>query len=243
MRPGPPARPVLWPLILALGAAACGGGSRLDTPIPDAEDVARRVREASAVEHPTHVIFEWEYADESGSFRGDGVARVNPPDRFRLDLFSTGEGSLQATLVDGVLTTSGDLEGVDLPPIVFLYAMAGVFRPGEDAPRAGFAAPGRQAPAAGSEIPGLQLEFEAEGGTRRYFDFVDGRLTRVEERSGRRRERWIELAWGSDSVWPREARYTDEVTESGVRWELLSTRVEPQLFDEGFYVLPNQPRR
>ncbi|MXW55802.1 MAG: hypothetical protein F4Z59_03695, partial [Gemmatimonadales bacterium] len=199
--------------------------------MPGAEDVARRARASSGTEQPMHVVFTWEYAGESGNFRGDGAARVNPPDRFRLDLFSTGEGSLQATLVDGVLSTSGDIEGVELPPTVFLYAMAGVFRPG-DAP-----------PAAGYEIPGSSvLEFAVEGGATRSYYLDEGRLTRLEERRAGRRERWIELEWGSDRRWPREARYRDIVDSSGVLWELVSATAQAQPYDEELYVLPI-PRR
>ena len=215
-----------WPLLL-LPLAACGGGFERGTALPDAEEVARRARASSGTEQPMHVIFRWEYAGESGSFRGDGAARVNPPDRFRLDLFSTGEGSLQATLVDGVLATSGDLEGVELPPTVFLYAMAGVFRPGE------------MPPARGSEVRGLRvLEFAIEGGATRSYYLEGGRLTRLDERRGGRRERWIELEWGSDPRWPREARYRDNVDSSGVRWELLSATAQSQPYDEENYVLP-----
>ncbi|WP_419166421.1 hypothetical protein [Candidatus Palauibacter sp.] len=219
----------LWPVLL--GSAACTGGFELGAPIADAEEVASRARAASGAEQPTRVEFEWEYADERGSFKGDGVARVNPPDRFRLDLFSTGEGSLQATLVDGDLATSGDLEGVELPPSVFLYAMAGVFRPG-DAP-----------PASGFESDDLRvLEFEAGEGRRRYFHLSGDRLTRVEERLGPRRERWIELDWGADPGWPSEAEYRDAVEETGVRWRLVSATAESRPYEERFYVLPNPIR-
>ena len=219
------------PSLLLLLLTGCAGGFEVGTPMPDAEEVARRARANSGTEAPMHVVFSWDYVGESGSFRGDGAARVNPPDRFRLDLFSTGDGSLQATLVDGVLVTSGDLGGVELPPTVFLYAMAGIFRPGPILPSRGI------------ETPELRiLEYPVEGGATRSYYLGDGRLTRLEERRAGRRERWIELEWGSDPRWPREARYRDLVDSSGVHWELQSATAQSQPYDEEHYVLPI-PRR
>lgn len=220
-----PAR-ALWPV--ALGTAACAGGFDLGAPIADPDALARRAREASDATAPTHLVFAWDYADERGNITGDGAARVNPPDRFRLDLFATGEGSLRATLVDGRLATSGDLEGVDLPPSVFLYAMAGVFRPGDTSPSGGF------------ESGDLRvLEFEAPSGRTRYFRFSGDRLLRVEERRGSRRERWIELEWGEDPAWPSAADYRDATAATGVRWRLRSATVQARPYEERIYVLPN----
>lgn len=227
MTPAPTPGRAPGPLLCAaLVVSACGGGLHAGTPIPAPEEVALRAAAGSGSARPMRVHFEWEYADRRGSFRGEGAARVNPPAHFRLDLFSTGEGSLQATLVDDVVVASGDLEGVRLPPSSFLYAMAGVFRPGPAPPSRGF------------ETPGLRvLEYEVEDdGTRSYY-LEDGRLTRLEERRAGRRERWIEIRWGSDPAWPGEARYRDDVDSSGVRWTLLAATETPP-HDEDIYALP-----
>ena len=146
---------------------------------------------------------------------GDGVSRVNPPDSFRLDLFTTGEGGMSAVLVDDRLETLGQIEDVELPPPAFLYAMAGVFRPGNTPPTAGFESDGAEV-----------LEYAApEGGTRYYF-LRDARLVRLEERRGNRLTRRIDLEWGPDPIWPTEARYRDDLTPSRVRWELMEVRVQ-----------------
>lgn len=225
-----PARPLRppWPLVpVLLFGAGCAGGLDFGSPIADPHDLARRARAVSGTEEPTRIVFGWDYTGERGDLRGDGVARVNPPDRFRLDLFGAGEGSLQATLVDGRLATSGDLEGVELPPSVFLYAMTGIFRPGDAPPSGGF------------QNGDLRvLGYEAPEGRARYFYLTDDRLTRVEERRGSRRERWIELAWGADPAWPTSADYRDATTGSGVRWRLRSATVQPRPYEERFYVLP-----
>jgi hypothetical protein len=170
------------------------------------------------------VVFEWEYADERGNLRGEGVGRVNPRDRFRLDLFTTGEGSLRAALVDDVLTVGGDMEDFVLPPPAFLYAMTGVFRPGAVAPTEGFESDEYEV-----------LGYPVDGGGMRYFYFLDGKLSRLEERADGRTRRLIELEWGSDPIWPREARYRDNVAPSRVRWELDRIVVETELFEEEIY--------
>lgn len=184
-------------------------------PLADPGEIARDAILASGADQPVRVVFEWEYADDRGNLRGDGASRINPPDLFRLDLFSTAEGSMRAALVDDELTVSGQIEDVQLPPSTFLYAMTGVFRPGSAAPAEGFRSDGFQV-----------LGYPAEDDAVRYFYFLDGRLQRVEERRGNRIQRRIVLEWGEDPTWPREARYRDDLTPSVVRWELV--RVVPQ---------------
>lgn len=175
-----------------------------------------------------HVLFEWEYVDARGNLRGDGSARVNPPDRFRLDLFTTGEGSMSAVLVDDRLTTGGELEGdVQLPPETFLYAMTGVFRPGAGSPLEGFESRDFRV-----------LGYPGEGEARRYFYLLGDRLVRVEERRGSRLHRRIEIEWGEDPTWPREARYRDDVTPSAVRWELQRVRPQQDPYPEEIYAIP-----
>lgn len=212
--------------LLVLGAA-CGGGFERGAPIPEANEIAQTLHASTGPESPTRVVFDWEYADDRGNYRGEGVARVNPRDRFRLDLFATGEGSLQATLVDGAIETNGDLDDIELPPSVFMYAMAGVFRPGASAPTEGF-----------QSREYSVLAYQGDNGTQRYFYLLGDRLTRIEERRDGRRERWIELEWGENAIWPSEARYRDEVTPNGVRWSLVESHGNQELYGPEIYVLP-----
>ncbi len=202
-------------MALAPSLAACGGGIQRGAPLTNIDEIASRALATTGAKVPVRVVFEWEYADDRGRLRGDGAGRVNPPDKFRLDLFSTAEGSMRAALVDGELTTSGQIEDVQFPPATFLYAMTGVFRPGP-----------------GEAVEGFRsgdfdvLGYPAANGGMRYFYFDAGRLDRVEERRGSRMLRRIVLEWGDDPAWPREARYRDDVTPNVVRWELV--RVIPQ---------------
>jgi len=214
-----------WPLIALL--LGCAGGFEIGEPLDDPGAVAARAAEASGADRPVRVIFRWEYAGERGNLRGEGVARVNPPARFRLDLFSTADGSMRAVLVDDELHTGGDLEDVELPPPAFLYAMTGVFRPGGGAPSEGFTS-------GPYEVVGYPV---SERAVRRFY-LEAGRLVRVEERRDGRLERRIELEWGEDPVWPAEASYRDDVDpRSRVRWELDRVVPQNEPFEDEIYVV------
>lgn len=75
------------------------------------------------------LVFLWEYADQSIRARGDGAARVAPPDSVRIDLFvggGGGFGSGSAVLVGNHLSTRGDERIRDyLPPVPMLWAALG----------------------------------------------------------------------------------------------------------------------
>ncbi len=211
--------------------AACGGGFQRGTPLVDPGQIAVDAQAATRVETSMRVLFAWDYVDERGTLRGEGAARANAPDLFRLDLFTTAEGSMAAALVEDELNYSGDLEGVELPPAAFLYAMAGVFRPGPSSP------------SGGSAIEGYQvLEYPAESGGSRFFYLLNGRLSRVEERRADRLVRRIELVWGSNPDWPQEATYRDDVEpRTRVRWELTEVLPQANPYRDEIYVLPPTP--
>jgi hypothetical protein len=217
-------------LVVSWAVGGCAASLQRGSPLADPAAVAARARESSGAERPSWVRFEWEYADKRGNLMGDGVSRVNPPDSFRLDLFTTGEGSMIAVLVDDRLETLGQIEDVELPAPVFLYAMAGIFRPGNTLPTAGFESDGAEV-----------LEYPAPDGGTRYFFFREGRLVRLEERRGNRLERRIEIEWGPDPAWPSDARYRDDLTPNRVRWELVEVRVRDTRWPAEDYVLDSPP--
>ncbi|MEE9578275.1 MAG: hypothetical protein V3W24_01775, partial [Gemmatimonadota bacterium] len=167
-----------------------------------------RVHEATGPPGPFRLRFDWQYADEHGQLSGEGVARYNPTDSLRLDLFAPGDASMGVSLTPSGLTTLGQIEEVRLPGPVFLYAMAGIFRPGGTPPGRGFLADSSQV-----------LVFPV--GNDSLFAHVQGsRVLRLEERrSGRVRKR-IEVSWDGLGVWPRSAEYRDFVESRRVRWEL-----------------------
>jgi hypothetical protein len=80
------------------------------------------------------LVFRWVYDDPIFGARGEGVARLAPPDSVRLDFFvDGGVGSGGAILIGDSLRTAGE-DGVRyLPPVPLLWAALGVLRvPGAD---------------------------------------------------------------------------------------------------------------
>lgn len=219
-----------WLPVLAVLAGGCAApGAEPGTPMDDPAVAAERLKARSTVEAPALVRFRWEYADRQGRLSGEGVARVNPPDHFRLDLFSSAEGSMAASLVDGDLVTLGQIEDVELPPPGFLYAMAGVFRPGPWNPSAGYRS-------GEDEV----LEYRVDDRLRRYR-FRAGRLLAVEESEGRRSLRRIESRWDAEGPWPAAAEYEDRIAPSRVRWELVESRTAEEPFPDDIYDLDGTP--
>ena len=72
-------------------------------------------------------------SDRDARFQGRGVARVEPPFKARLDLFSgSGETIAWAALVDDDLRLPrGTPDGI-IPPAELLWGTLGVFRPGSE---------------------------------------------------------------------------------------------------------------
>lgn len=114
-------------LAATLHAAACAprAGSLRGAPAPD--------RALPRVELPAsrqRVVFRWRYEEAEGfSARGEGVARIAPPDSGRLDFFLDGGfGGGNAILVGDRLTTPGDLGRRLIPPPPMLWAALGRLR-------------------------------------------------------------------------------------------------------------------
>ena len=212
--------------LLLVGAGCAGSGVSEGPPLPDPAASALEARRATGVAEPSEVRFRWEYGDEGGRLRGDGVARVNPPDSFRLDLFTTGEGSMAVALTGDRLATLGRIEDVELPEPPFMYAMAGVFRPGPGAPVRGRRSDG-----------GRVLVYEAGAGrTRSYRLDGGGRLVSLEERSDGRVVRRIELTWPETGRWPARAEYREFGAPRRVAWSLEEIR-RTERFARDIYAL------
>ncbi len=110
------------------------GGCTTATPAPsepplNAGQLATRASQASAPDAPYRIVFEWSLTEPSMRLQGRGVARIEPPYRARLDLFSrSGDRVTAAALVDGELRLP---EGMPeyLPPPTLFWGALGVFRP------------------------------------------------------------------------------------------------------------------
>ncbi|NIP78984.1 MAG: hypothetical protein GWM90_07200, partial [Gemmatimonadetes bacterium] len=87
--------------LVAVLLPGCAGRSVPETVDPSAaaDAIAR-----TAPDRPLRVRFDWRILDGEARFSGEGVARIEPPYRARLDLFGPqGEGYLSAALVAGEL--------------------------------------------------------------------------------------------------------------------------------------------
>lgn len=73
------------------------------------------------------LIFRWQYRERVFSARGDGVARVAPPDSLRLDLFLDNGSSAGFVILIADSLTVGAQEGAEryVPPVPLLWAALG----------------------------------------------------------------------------------------------------------------------
>ncbi len=73
------------------------------------------------------IVFRWEYSDQALGARGEGVARIAPPDSVRLDFFLDGGlgGGYAIVVGDSVSTPGGDEVRRYLPPVALLWASLG----------------------------------------------------------------------------------------------------------------------
>lgn len=210
--------------VLLIPLAACATAIESGPPIANPADLAARVRDGSGGTVPTSLRFDWQYADRRGNVGGQGVGRYNPPDSLRVDLFTSGDVAMAVAVAGGELRSLGEIEDVEPPPLQFVYAMAGLFRPG---------GVDMEAYKAGEDSV---LVFAADESSRMYFFVRDGRLRRVEERERGRTVQRVNVEWSDTGSWPSHAEYRDLRERSRVRWEmgLITTETEShpaQIFD------------
>lgn len=105
---------------------ACATGARI-APLPGVEPAHATLPRLAGP--PTHerVTFRWELNDNDVVARGDGVARIAPPDSARVDLFlGGGFGGAAAVLIGDSLRVPPGGTGADLvPPPPLLWAAFG----------------------------------------------------------------------------------------------------------------------
>ena len=152
----------------------CGGRVPPGTPLHPAAAaaVAQEALEATRPQGPSRIRFDFRVREADLRFTGQGLARVEPPYRVRLDLFAHGGETLfQAALVEGVLRIPQWAPRELAPPPALLWAALGVFRPD---PELKFLA--------GERRPGgiVTLRYGGMGGLELHFRFQDSRLRRAE---------------------------------------------------------------
>lgn len=215
-------------LLAAVPVACAGSAASSGPPLGNPVEAAARTRDAGGPDRPYRVRLTWEYTDERGPVSGDGVLRYNPSDSLRLDLFGPGGGSMSVALAGTGLRSVGQIRDVRMPPPAFLYASAGIFRPGGGDPERGYRSDG-------SEV----LVYPAASGGELRFHVRGERIRRVEEVRDGRVVRRAELTWARDAdVWPSSAEYRDRTQGSRARWELEAARPVEERFPRDIYDLP-----
>jgi hypothetical protein len=203
---------ILMIMTLAAGACATRQGPPSGIPVP-AEDV-ERIAAGNRLRAPTHIVFAWTLQERDGRFTGQGVTRIAPPARARLDLFGPrGETYLIATMVDGRLHLPPGAPNVPLPPPELLWTALGVFEP----PAGARLVDARR--------DGTTLRVDYENGTDRWrFRFEDGRLRHAEWTGRGEGRRTVELSGTGDLGLPATAEYRDWLTFSELRLILGEAR-------------------
>lgn len=231
-RGGRPWATCLIAAVLLLPVPGCGAArSGVTTPLAEPGALAAEARQATGPSRAHRVELGWEYTDERGPVSGEGVLRYNPPDSIRLDLFGPGDGAMAVALAGSGLRSVGQIEDVQLPPPAFLYATAGLFRPGDREPVRGFRT---------GDGTRVLVYPTGEEGTRLEFRIRGDRLVEVESRQGDRWIRRVRLEWPEEGPWPASAEYRDQRRGSRARWMVRDARPESR-FPRSVFDLPGRP--
>ncbi len=128
-------RPAVSCALAALAAACAGIGLPEPSimPLLEARSRADDMRGRNRLHDPGQLVFTWRAREPDFRIFGSGVARVEPPDKARLDLFTdNGETVLVAVVIgDEVLTPAAAVPVMPFPHPALLWAALGVFRPGQ----------------------------------------------------------------------------------------------------------------
>lgn len=159
-------------LLLATGCHRVPGITASPAGMAEAEEVAAGALAATLPETPVQMAFGFRVKEADFRFQGQGVARVEPPYRVRIDLFSNGGETLfMAALVGGDLRVPAWAPRELAPPPGLLWAALGVFRPDPE-----WRLLGARSEGDGSTI----LGYQAEDGQELRFRIREERLVRAE---------------------------------------------------------------
>lgn len=126
-----PKRAAIIGVLLAFVASACATAPRIE-PLPGVAPANTALPSLALPEMPQRVTFKWELNDKSNDnpivARGDGAARLAPPDSVRVDLFlGGGFGAAAAILIGDSLRVprGGGSVAQMIPPPPLLWAAFG----------------------------------------------------------------------------------------------------------------------
>lgn len=182
---------VFIPLAMLLGCASNPSAPATSPLTVDPEVVAEDALEATLPGDPVQIGFGFRLREADLRFQGRGVARIQPPYRVRLDLFTGGgETFFQAALVGSDLRMPVWAPRALAPPPALLWAALGVFRPDVDLTLTG----GREA-----EGGVVTLRYVRDDQEELRFRFSRGRLARAEIRRKGNLEEEVDLSYDEAS--------------------------------------------
>ena len=191
---------VLPVLGLVFANTACGGGS-LGSPVPilDTDQAVLRASRDNPFPNTSQVIFRWTVREPDLRLEGMGVARLQHPDRARLDLFmENGEAVLAASLVEDQLRAREGTRLQVVPSPALLWASLGVFRPGEGVTLLG-------AEAFDDDV--FRLRYRLPDGDELRYELRSGRVTEVELRHEGNATHRVALNREGGGELPKETTY------------------------------------
>ena len=165
----------------------------------DADQAVLRASRENPFPNTSLVIFRWSVREPDLRIGGSGFARLQHPDRARLDLFmDNGEAVLAVSLVEDRLRAREGTRLQVVPSPALLWAFLGVFRPGEDATRLD-----------GEFFDGdvFRLRYQLPDGDELRYLLRSGRVTEVELRHEGNAVHRVVLNQESGGQLPSEATY------------------------------------
>lgn len=120
-------RRVAWAAGACVLLAGAGGCAPRLRPLAGAPAPAARIPSGELPPGHRHVVFRWEAVDADLTVRGEGVARIAPPDSARLDFFLAGGlGGGRAVLIgDDLRAPGGPMVDRLIPPAPLMWAALG----------------------------------------------------------------------------------------------------------------------
>lgn len=188
--------PALLALILLCGCM--GGQLAVIGPVTDAQGAARDLERDTRLEEPLQITFSWRLNEARQRHQGRGVARIEPPYRARLDLFTHDlETVVSAVLLDGELSLPPGSRDDILPPTDLMWGTLGIVRP-HDVRLLG-----------GDRLEGdaMRLRYAYEDGTELHYQMVAGLLSSMQLLEGGHVVQRVELEGEPGSRYPVEATY------------------------------------
>ena len=190
-----------WGLAVALAAlAGCQYSTAFPSTAPpqrNSGEVASAAAEASRLDVPYRLVFEWSVTEPGRRLSGGGAARIEHPGLARIDLFASNGERVAAAALDGDEIRLAGEGGTELPGPALLWGSLGVYRPGQ------------MRLTGGRQFPDGLLELRYSDGREGeiLYTLSDDRIERIDVlRAGRASEE-LQIALAEGERFPQRAVY------------------------------------